>query len=134
MVTGVLIKEIEGSLAKKIPVFRAMPNTAIAIRESMTCLSYAYATPQQAELIHNIFSTLGKVVTIDEKLMDAANVKAWGMRNCLCDEIYAGSISIRGIEIGFDAATASLITQQTVKGAADLYYNAARIPNMKLIK
>ncbi len=34
VVTGVLMAEIESSIKKKLPVFRAMPNTAIAIQES----------------------------------------------------------------------------------------------------
>ena len=33
VVTGVLIKDLAEIIKKKIPVFRAMPNTAIAIRE-----------------------------------------------------------------------------------------------------
>ena len=36
VVTGVLIKDIEESIKKKLTVFRAMPNTAIAIQQSMT--------------------------------------------------------------------------------------------------
>lgn len=132
VVTGISIKDIEGSLTKKIPVFRAMPNTAIAIRESMTCISYAHATPQQAELIHNIFSTLGKVVTIDEKLMDAATVlgacgTAYAMR-------YIRANIQGGIEIGFDAATASLIAAQTVKGAADLLLQKGSHPEYEIDK
>src|SRR5665647_1995517 len=39
VVTGVLITEIEEIVKTKLPVCRAMPNTAIAIQESMTCLS-----------------------------------------------------------------------------------------------
>lgn len=132
VVTGVLIKDIEGSLNKKIPVFRAMPNTAIAIRESMTCLSHAHATPQQVEIINNLFSTLGKVVTIDEKLMDAATVlgacgTAYAMR-------YIRANIQGGIEIGFDAATASLIAAQTVKGAADLLIQKGSHPEHEIDK
>jgi pyrroline-5-carboxylate reductase len=132
VVTGVTINDIEESLKKKIPVFRAMPNTAIAIRESMTCLSYIHATSQQAEHIHNIFSTLGKVVTIDEKLMDAATVlgacgTAYAMR-------YIRANIQGGIEIGFDAATASLIAAQTVKGAADLLLQRGSHPEYEIDK
>jgi pyrroline-5-carboxylate reductase len=38
VVTGVLIKDIEAIIKKKLPVFRAMPNMAIAIQKSMTCM------------------------------------------------------------------------------------------------
>ncbi|MBU3745402.1 MAG: pyrroline-5-carboxylate reductase, partial [Sediminibacterium sp.] len=38
LVTGVWIDEIREMVGNQLPVFRAMPNTAIAIRESMTCI------------------------------------------------------------------------------------------------
>ena len=43
VVTGVFIKDMSEIVPKKLPLFRAMPNTAIAIRQSMTCLSCANA-------------------------------------------------------------------------------------------
>ena len=48
VVTGVLISEIEEIVKIKLPVFRAMPNTAIAIQESMTCLVL------QMQLLHKL--------------------------------------------------------------------------------
>src|ERR1700704_3557740 len=39
VVTGITIEHITGYLGPKVPVVRAMPNTAIAIQESMTCLA-----------------------------------------------------------------------------------------------
>jgi pyrroline-5-carboxylate reductase len=118
VVTGILIKDIEEIIQKKIPVFRAMPNTAIAIQESITCLSFANAADGQVNYVKKLFSTLGKVTVIDEKLMEAATVlgacgTAYAMR-------YIRANIQGGIEIGFDAATASLIAAQTVKGAAEL--------------
>src|SRR5881396_3777045 len=38
VVTGVLIGEMENIIEKQLPLFRAMPNTAIAIQQSMTCV------------------------------------------------------------------------------------------------
>ena len=45
VVTGVLIKDLQSATEKKLPIFRAMPNTAIAIQQSMTCLSFNHASP-----------------------------------------------------------------------------------------
>src|ERR1700760_568425 len=39
VVTGVSIEQITGYLENRMPVVRAMPNTAIAIQESMTCIA-----------------------------------------------------------------------------------------------
>lgn len=132
VVTGVLITEIEEIIKIKIPVFRAMPNTAIAIQESITCLSFSNATAAQINFVKNIFSTLGKVVMIDEKLMEAATVlgacgTAYAMR-------YIRANIQGGIEIGFDAATASLIAAQTVKGAAELLLQKGTHPEQEIDK
>jgi len=132
VVTGVMIKEIESVVPKKLPIFRAMPNTAIAIQESMTCLSYHNASPDDIKYVQNVFSTLGKVATIEEKLMDAATVlgacgTAYAMR-------YIRANIQGGIEIGFDAATASLIAAQTVKGAAELLLQKGSHPEAEIDK
>jgi len=132
VVTGVLITEIEEVVKLKLPVFRAMPNTAIAIRESMTCLSFTNAAARQVDFVKDLFSTLGKVVMIDEKLMEAATVlgacgTAYAMR-------YIRANIQGGIEIGFDAATASLIAAQTVKGAADLLLKKGSHPEQEIDK
>ena len=39
VVTGISIRQIEDRVGKPIRVARAMPNTAIAVRESMTCIA-----------------------------------------------------------------------------------------------
>ena len=45
----------------KIPVVRAMPNTAIAIQESMTCISHTDVEKDDLEYIMELFTQLGKV-------------------------------------------------------------------------
>ncbi|MBS1574357.1 MAG: pyrroline-5-carboxylate reductase [Bacteroidetes bacterium] len=132
VVTGILIKEMEEAFKKNIPVFRAMPNTAIAIQESMTCICSQYANAEQVKYVNDLFSKMGKIVTIDEKLMEAATILA------ACGTAYAMRY-IRaniqgGIEIGFDAATASLISAQTVKGAAELLLQKGSHPEQEIDK
>jgi pyrroline-5-carboxylate reductase len=132
VVTGVSIRDMEEIIAKKLAVCRAMPNTAIAIRQSMTCLSFSQAREEQVQRVKDIFSRLGKVAVIDEKLMDAATVlgacgTAYAMR-------YIRANIQGGIEIGFDAATASLIAAQTVKGAADLLLEKGSHPEQEIDK
>jgi len=132
VVTGVLISEIQEILQLKLAVFRAMPNTAIAIQESITCLSHTNASSSQVTLVKNLFSTLGKVAMIDEKLMEAATVlgacgTAYAMR-------YIRANIQGGIEIGFDAVTANLIVAQTVKGAAELLLQKGTHPEQEIDK
>jgi pyrroline-5-carboxylate reductase len=132
VLTGIFIQDIQQILKKTLPVFRAMPNTAIAIQQSMTCVSCANANDSEIQLVVELFSTVGKVVVIEEKLMDAATVlgacgTAYAMR-------YIRANIQGGIEIGFDATTASLIAAQTVKGAADLLLQRGAHPEQEIDK
>ncbi len=132
VVTGISIGEIESIVGKDLAIFRAMPNTAIAIQESITCLSSTKATIKQKKYVEDLFSKLGKIANIDEKLMNAATVlgacgTAYAMR-------YIRANIQGGIEIGFDAATASLIAAQTVKGAAELLLTTKTHPEQEIDK
>jgi pyrroline-5-carboxylate reductase len=132
VLTGVSIADIRKLVKTSIPIFRIMPNTAIAIQQSMTCISHDLATPEQVQYITDMFNNLGKVAMIDEGLMDAATVlgacgTAYAMR-------YIRANIQGGIEIGFDAKTASLIAAQTVKGAADLLLRNGSHPEQEIDK
>jgi pyrroline-5-carboxylate reductase len=132
VMTGVYIKDIHSIIAKPLPVFRAMPNTAIAIRESITCIAHEHAKQEDLAFVHDLFDQLGKTITIDEKLMDAATIlgacgTAYAMR-------YIRANIQGGIEIGFSAATASLIAAQTVKGAAELLLKHNSHPEQEIDK
>jgi pyrroline-5-carboxylate reductase len=132
VITGTFISDLEKVVGKKIPIVRAMPNTAISIQQSMTCLSYANCTEAQQEYVMRIFEKLGKVVNIDEGLMDAATVlaacaTAFAMR-------YIRANIQGGIEIGFDATTAALIAAQTVNGAAELLLQKKTHPEQEIDK
>jgi pyrroline-5-carboxylate reductase len=132
VVTGVLIGDLENIIEQRLPLFRAMPNTAIAIQQSMTCVCSKDATAEQVAYVNDLFEKLGKVVTIDEKLMEAATILgACGIAYAL--RFIRASIQ-GGIEIGFDAATASLIASQTVKGSAELLIQTGRHPEQEIDK
>jgi pyrroline-5-carboxylate reductase len=132
VVTGVSIQEIGETIKTKLPLFRAMPNTAIAIQESMTCIYSKNAKPEDEKYVFELFSKMGKVVYITEKLMEAATIlgacgTAYAMR-------YIRASIQGGIEIGFDATTASLIAAQTVKGAAELLLQKGSHPEQEIDK
>jgi pyrroline-5-carboxylate reductase len=132
VVTGVTIEMLRKYTGEKVSLVRAMPNTAIAIQESMTCLCFDKINLDRLEYVQELFNQLGKVVVIDEKLMDAATVLgACGIAYALR---YIRANIQGGIEIGFDAATASLIAAQTVKGAAELLIKTGRHPEQEIDK
>jgi pyrroline-5-carboxylate reductase len=132
VITGIWIKDLQDVLGNSFTLFRAMPNTAIAIRESMTCICKCNATSDDTDYVTHLFSQLGKTVFIEEKLMDASTVlgacgTAYAMR-------YIRANIQGGIEIGFDAATATLIASQTVKGAAQLLLTKHTHPEQEIDK
>lgn len=132
VVTGIFLKELTAILPDGVPIFRAMPNTAIAIQESVTCLCHHGASPEQVSYVSALFNQLGLTITIDEKLMDAATVLgACGIAYALR---FIRAATQGGIEIGFDARTANLIAAQTVKGAADLLLKLNRHPEEEIDK
>ncbi len=131
-ITGVSLQEFRSSLGEKGILFRAMPNTAIAIKESLTCISYEKPKNEELDFVKDLFEKLGKIVFIDEKLMDAATVLgacgiAFAMR-------YIRANIQGGIQIGFDVETASLITAQTIKGAAQLLIERKAHPEQEIDK
>jgi len=132
VITGIWIKDMQEILGNGFTIFRAMPNTAIAIQESMTCICDSNASTEQKEFVSEAFDQLGKTVFIEEKLMDAATVlgacgTAYAMR-------YIRANIQGGIEIGFSATTASLIAAQTVKGAAELLLKHNTHPEQEIDK
>jgi len=131
VVTGVSIQDLN-AIVGDVPLFRAMPNTAIAIQESVTCLCSQHSTNEQVNYVTELFNQLGITISIDEKLMDAATVLgACGIAYALR---FIRAATQGGIEIGFDAKTANLIAAQTVKGAAELLLKGNRHPEEEIDK
>lgn len=132
VVTGVSINDMQEIMQRELPLFRAMPNTAIAIQQSMTCVCNSNASQKDVEYVNELFKTLGEVVTIDEKLMEAATVLgACGIAYAL--RFIRANIQ-GGIEIGFDAKTASIIAAQTIKGSAELLIQTGNHPEQEIDK
>lgn len=128
---GVTCAQIEESIGK-MPIFRIIPNTAISIQESMTCMSVANVDPEQEELVVNIFNQLGKTVVIGEELMNAATVigscgTAFALR-------YLRASMQAGIEIGFNSELAQLVSAQTILGASKLILESGRHPEQEIDK
>lgn len=130
--TGKKLEHMQAIIGNDYPIFRAMPNTAIAIRESMTCIATVNGSDEHINEVIDIFNHLGQTIKITEDLMDAATVLA------ACGIAYAlrfiRAASQGGIEIGFDAATAKTIAAQTVRGAAGLLIKGGQHPEREIDK
>ncbi len=132
LATGVDSLTIEKYFGKKLPIFRAMPNTAIAIGQSMTCVSAHNADEDQKNIVLTLFEQVGQALIIPEELMAAATVlAACGIAFALR---FVRAATQGGIEIGFGADLALKIASQTVKGAADLLINSGTHPEHEIDK
>ena len=126
------IESILKELQSQPTVFRVMPNTASSVNESMTCIATNKASEDDTETVKTIFNALGSTVVINEQLMAAATVLgACGIAYVL--RFIRGMIQ-GGIEIGFDAKTATHIATQTVKGASELLLRTGNHPESEIDK
>lgn len=117
-VTGIQSSHIYSVLGSKPPLFRVMPNTGVAIQESMSCISSLNETHEQKEFIKTIFSQLGQVLFIPEEQMPAATALA-GCGIAFALRFIRAAIQA-GVEIGFSSEDAKLMAAQISKGAAQL--------------
>ncbi len=118
ILAGASCRRISEAIGNGVPVVRAMPNTAIAIRESMTCLATSSGDPEVIRAAETIFSAVGKTMVIREDQMAAATALCSSGIAFFLRAIRAASMA--GVEIGFHSEQARLMAAQTVKGAAEL--------------
>ena len=118
VVSGVTIAQLREALGPSVPIVRAMPNTAVAIGESMTCLAAGEDCAAALEEARGLFDVLGRTLVIPEEMMIPATAL------CACGVAFflrsVRAASQGGIEIGFHPEEALLMAAQTAKGAAAL--------------
>jgi len=126
------IAQIVNYAGMKLPVFRIMPNIASSVHESITCMSYQYASTNHIQLITDLHNLLGEVLVIKEDQMEAATIiGACGIAYVMR---FMRAMVQGGIEIGLDAASATKIVNQTVKGAAELLLTNGNHPEAEIDK
>jgi pyrroline-5-carboxylate reductase len=132
VVSGATISAIKKRLPEGTAVVRAMPNTAIALKESMTCLSSEAGNDKALKHAVEIFNAVGKTMIINEELMIPATAL------CACGIAFflraIRAASQGGIEIGFHSEEALLMASQTAKGAATLLLNMKSHPESEVDK
>jgi pyrroline-5-carboxylate reductase len=130
--SGVSTDDICKNLKKNVEVVRAMPNTAIAIGASMTCIASSNASKENLETVASLFETVGEVIHIHEELMTSATaLNACGIAFFL-RAVRAASQG--GVEIGFHAEDALKMAAQTAKGAAALLLEGNTHPENEIDK
>src|SRR5690554_1164209 len=132
IVAGVKIKELKKFAGNELPIFRAIPNTAISIQESLTCVSSGEKASEHRRFVLRLFNALGKAVEIPEEQMAAATVLASsGIAFALR---YIRASMQAGIEMGFGSEVSQFITAQTLRGAAGLILQTGNHPEKEIDK
>ncbi|RRO14613.1 pyrroline-5-carboxylate reductase [Flavobacteriaceae bacterium 14752] len=129
-VAGFSIQKIESLIGAQTSVIRAMPNTAIAVGKSMTCLCGNSKSQKTIKNAQNIFNALGHSMCIPESQMQAATVVcasgiAFWMR-------LVRATTQAAIQLGFDASEAQELAIYTCEGAASLLITNARHPEEEI--
>jgi len=132
IVSGLYLDKLSDLSGKKSKVFRLMPNTAISIQESMTCIATNEKSEEIISLVQELFDQLGKTVVIPEDMMSSATVlascgTAYALR-------YARACMEGGIEMGFKADIAQFMAAQTIKGAAQMLIENGNHPEQEIDK
>lgn len=129
---GISIREIQNQINVKFPVFRAMPNISASVAKSVSCISHGDVRKSETKVVIELFNNLGTTMIIDEELMQSATILgACGVAYVLR---FIRAMIQGGIQIGFDAKTASEIVNQTVKGAAELLIDSHTHPESEIDK
>jgi pyrroline-5-carboxylate reductase len=129
-VTGVSLAHMEQVVGSAQALVRSMPNTAISVGASMTCLCANAAGQERIDLAKAIFEQLGHALPIPERQMQAATVicasgVAFWMR--LIRATTQGAI-----QLGFDAKEAQQLAMHTCSGAAQLLIASGKHPEEEI--
>ena len=131
-ITGFKISRIESVITSNYPIIRSMPNTAISVSKSMTCLCSNSKGNKRIDIASAIFNSLGTSTIIEEKHMQAATVLcasgiAFWMR-------LIRATTQGGVELGFDANEAMNMSMHTALGAASLLIEGKSHPEEEIDK
>lgn len=113
-------------------IFRMIPNTAIDVLESFSCIASENSTKEQEDMIVSIFNELGLAVYVPENQIDAF------MALCSCGIAYAfryiRAATEGGVEMGIYPEVAKKAVMQTLKGAVALIEKNNSNPEVEIDK
>ena len=124
---GVSTATIHAAVGKDIRLIRVMPNTPALVLEGATAIAKGKGLePGDLEIAQEIFGAVGKVVVLDEELMDA--VTGLSGSGPAYVAVVIESLADGGVKMGLDRATAMILATQTVLGAAKLLLETGMHP------
>ena len=131
-VAGVTIESFQNVLGMDVPIIRSIPNTAVEICESMTCIAGRDDHFESINTTKSIFDSLGRTHILKEELIGPATALCGSGLAFFLRAIRAASHG--GIESGFHAEDAILLAAQTARGAAALTIRSEMHPESEIDK
>jgi pyrroline-5-carboxylate reductase len=118
---------IQQKLGKDVAVVRAMPNTPAMVGAAMTALCAGAAVrPEQLETSKRLFESVGRVVIVDEKHMDA--ITALSASGPAFVFVILESLAEAGVKVGLPREMATTLAAQTLFGSAKLALETGHHP------
>ncbi len=124
---GVPVVAIEGKLPKGTRLVRTMPNTAAIVLAGATAIAAGtHATDRDIATARTIFEAVGRVVVLDESLLDAVTgLSGSGPAYVM---LIIEALADGGVKVGLHRDTALLLAAQTVFGSAKLLLETGEHP------
>ena len=124
---GITTAAMEEVLAGKAAVVRAMPNTPSVLGLGVTGISRgSNVSEQQLELAVKLFSSVGKVLVMDESKIDAlSTISGSGPAYVF---YFAEKLIVAAKSLGFSDSEASLMVKETFLGSATLLASSSSTP------
>lgn len=113
-------------------IYRVIPNTAIAVNQSMSFVATQNGSRASTEKVVSIFEQMGHVSLIDEKLMSAAT--SLGSCGIAFAFRYIRASMEAGVEMGLTPDNAKQIVLQTLRGAVELLEQSGAHPEAEIDK
>ena len=127
VVAGVRLRRIIEACGPQSRAIRAMPNTPAMVGEGMTALAIGPGIGEhEVASARQIFESVGKVVPVDERFMDAVTGLSGSGPAYVFLMIEA--MADGGVKMGLPRETASLLAAQTVLGAARMVLETGQHP------
>ena len=108
-------------------IVRIMPNVAVSVAESMTAYTLNERAAADGATIKNFWSTLGRAVEVEERLMDAVTgLSGSGPAYAF---LMIDALSDGGVAAGLPRAQAIELAAQTLLGAAKMVLQSGEHPD-----
>jgi pyrroline-5-carboxylate reductase len=124
---GVPIESLESRLPPDARVVRTMPNTAaIALAGATAIAPGTHASADDLQLARQLFEATGRVVVLEESLLDAVTgLSGSGPAYVM---LMIEALADGGVKVGLHRETALLLAAQTVYGSAKLLLETGEHP------